>query len=138
MDVTPLASDPVLRMDLAFEWSIKKDLDPKGPPFDNLTEAAPSNSATSFLCEKLECVAARRGTPGACSRGRRPKSAEQEAAKGGRTLTTTEQARASPDLKATLDRKEREKRAIEMIRSRGDRRAGRDDRGGGGKGRGGR
>src|SRR5262249_40914906 len=33
---TQFANDPALRLDLAFEWSIKKDLDPKGPPFEHL------------------------------------------------------------------------------------------------------
>ena len=134
-----MAGDPALRMDLAFEWSIKKDLDPKGPPFEQLDAGgALDTQRRAFYASHSNALPRSKEPPPHFREAEDKKSAEQEAAKGGRTLTTTEQARASPDLKATLDRKEREKRAIEMIRSRGDRRAGRDDRGGGGKGRGGR
>jgi len=130
------ASDPVLRMELAFEWSIKQDLDPKGPPFATFEGSGfLDGERRKFYSKHEKALPRAQGLPAHVREAEDRKSAEQEAAKGGRTLTPAEQTHASPQLKATLDRKEREKRAIEMIRSRGDGRAGRDGRGGGDKGR---
>ena len=133
-----LARDPALRMDLAFEWSIKKDLDPKGPPFETLEGSGfLDDERGKFYAKHAKALPRAQDVPAHVREAEDKKSAEQEAAKGGRTLTAAERASASPELKTTLDRKEREKRAIEIIRSRGDGRTGRDGRGGGGKDRGG-
>jgi hypothetical protein len=137
-DLPEIANKPETRLELAFQADVTKTLDPKGPPFEHWDAGGFLDDAREkFFARHSDAQRSAKEQPAHVREAEDKKSADQEAAKGGRTLTAAEQAHASPQLKTTLDRKEREKRAIEMIRSRSDGRGGRDDHGGGGKGRGG-
>ena len=102
MDVH-LASDPVLRMELAFEWSIKQDLDPKGPPFATFEGSGfLDGERRKFYAKHAKALPRAQELPAHVREAEDRKSAEQEATKGGRTLTPAEQTHASPQTESNV------------------------------------
>jgi hypothetical protein len=97
-----LANDPALRMDFAFKWHIKKDLDPKGPSFESL------DAGGALDGQRREFYAQH---PNALPRSIEPSAQQPEGAGKPKSKTKQEFLERGREGRAKLLRKAAERRA---------------------------